>query len=181
MVIMSRLGKRDIQVPQGVEIKIDGGLVSVKGPKGELSREFGTLIEIKNEDGAIKLTPKGETLEHKAMWGTTASHIQNMITGVTEGFEKKLILEGTGWRMSVAGNTLELLVGYSHPVKMEVPEGIEATVEKSELTLKGINKEVVGSFASKVRAVRKPEPYKGKGFRYHDEVIERKQGKRTVA
>ena len=178
---MSRLGKRKIEIPPGVELKLEGGILHVKGSKGELTRGFGDLIDIKIEGDGVTLVPQGDTLEHKAMWGTTASHITNMITGVSEGFEKKLILEGTGWRMSVAGKELELLVGYSHSVKMQVPDGLEASVEKSELTIKGIDKELVGSFSSKVRAVRKPEPYKGKGFRYSDEVIERKQGKRTVA
>lgn len=177
---MSRLGKKPIEIPNGVTISFDNGIFSVKGPKGELKKEFKPIIEIKIEGNEITLTPKSETIESKALWGTYASHIGNMIEGVTNGYSKKLLIDGVGFKMGVTGNEVVLSVGFTNEVKLEIPEGLEVVPEKNTLTVNGIDKEAVGSFAAKIRSQKKPEPYKGKGIRYDGEVILRKQGKKTA-
>ena len=178
---MSRIAKKPIEIPSGVEIKNEGLTFTVKGPKGTLARDFKTnIVEIEVKDNNITLTPKGTDVFSKSLWGTYAAHLRNMIHGVTEGYEKKLIVEGVGFKSEVKGKNLEMALGFSHPVIMEIPEGITMTAEKNNLTISGIDKEAVGQFASQVRAKKKPEPYKGKGIRYEDEIIRRKQGKRTV-
>src|SRR3989344_618241 len=179
---MSRLGKKEIKIPTGVTVKQDGYLISVKGPKGELSRGFKADIIITLTSDSITLTPRGAvTVFKRALWGTYWSHIRNMITGVTEGYSEKLLIEGTGYKWAVSGSSLDLSLGFSHPVKLAIPTGLSVKTEKGELTVTGIDKEVVGSFAALVRSQKKPEPYKGKGIRYAEEVIERKQGKRSTA
>lgn len=179
--IMSRLGKKPIALPEKVEVTIEGSVVRVKGPKGELVREFKTdVIAIEKTDEGIVLTPAANDTFSQALWGTYASHIDNMIVGVTEGYEKKLIVEGVGFRVGLSGKVLEMSLGFSHTVKIEIPEGLEVSVEKNTITITGIDKELVGSFAAQVRAKKKPEPYKGKGIRYDDEVIRRKQGKKAA-
>lgn len=177
---MSRIGKKGIVAGDNTEIKLVGRLFSVKGPKGSLERNFPGDISIVIDGKNITLNLIKENKQTLALWGTYASHIKNMIKGVTEGFEKKLILEGVGYKSQVNGNKLALALGFSHPVEVEIPAGLSVKAEKNLLTISGIDKESVGSFSAKIRAMKKPEPYKGKGFRYHDEVIRRKQGKKSV-
>lgn len=177
---MSRLGKLPVTVPQGVTVTIEDRAFSVAGPKGTLTRTYRPqdVTVSWNEDGTISVVPK-ETPKARALWGTYAAHLRNMITGVTEGFSKVLELEGVGYRAEVKGDELVLNVGYSHPVAMPIPEGVTASVEKNTVTLTGYDLEVLGQFAANVRRVRPPEPYKGKGIRYRGEYIIRKQGKKS--
>lgn len=178
---MSRIGKQTVIVPSGTEVKLSGVTFSVKGPKGTLSRDFPGNIAININGNEITFTP-GKTGDRtlNALWGTYASHVKNMVTGVNEGYTKKLILEGVGFKSDVAGTTLNLSLGFSHPVKVAIPEGLTVTADKNIITVTGIDKELVGQFTSSIRAMKKPEPYKGKGFRYSDEVIRRKQGKKAA-
>lgn len=177
---MSRIGKKEITIPEKTEVVQNAGLVSVKGPKGSLERLFKPDIAISIEGKIVSLSVPKENNQTKALWGTYASHLKNMIKGVNEGFEKKLILEGVGFKSQVNGNKLVLALGFSHPVEVLIPEGLTVKAEKNVITITGADKELVGSFSAKVRALKKPEPYKGKGFRYDNEVIRRKQGKRSV-
>jgi large subunit ribosomal protein L6 len=175
---MSRIGKRPISVPQGVDVKIDGSKVSVKGPKGQLSRELRSEIDIKMEDGHILVSPKNDNKTSRSLYGLSRTLIANMVEGVTQGFTKNLEMIGVGYKAQLKGRNLVLNVGYSHPVEIEAPEGIElATEGPTKLLVSGIDKELVGNIAAKIRAVRKPEPYKGKGIRYQGEVVRRKAGK----
>lgn len=177
---MTRLGKQPVAVPSGVEVKLEGGVLTVKGPKATLSRPVReTDVSFKIEADAVTLEPK-ETDAAAAMWGTYAAHLRNMITGVTEGYEKILEIEGVGYRAEVKGKEIVLNVGFSHPVHLEIPEGITAEVVKNEIKLTGTDKDALGQFAANVRKVKKPEPYKGKGIRYQGEYIIRKQGKKAV-
>lgn len=176
---MSRLGKMPVAIPSGVEVTLTDGVLMVKGPKGTLSRTVKNDVDFTVEGSEVKLTPK-ETVLAKALWGTYAAHLHNMIKGVTEGFTKVLEIEGVGYRAEVKGNEIVLNVGFSHPVLLTIPEGITAVVEKSAITLTGADKDELGQFAANVRKVRKPEPYKGKGIRYRGEYIIRKQGKKAV-
>jgi len=177
---MSRIGKKGVLIPEKTEATINAGVFSVKGPKGSLERSFRPDISITIEGKHISLSVPKENNQTKVLWGTYASHIKNMVKGVNEGFEKKLILEGVGYKSQVNGNKLILALGFSHPVEVEIPPELNVKAEKNILTISGIDKELVGSFSAKVRALKKPEPYKGKGFRYFDEVIRRKQGKKSV-
>jgi large subunit ribosomal protein L6 len=177
---MSRIGKKGILVPGNVEVKLEGGHFNAKGPKGSLDRYFNAEVAIKIDGKDISLSIQKENKQTKALWGAYASHIKNMIKGVSEGFEKKLILEGVGYKSQVNGDKLNLALGFSHPVEVSIPAGLAVKAEKNLLTIAGIDKELVGSFSAKLRAMKKPEPYKGKGFRYHDEVIRRKQGKKSA-
>lgn len=177
---MSRIGKRPIAIPAKTEVTVSGSTLTVKGPLGQLQKEIHPFITISAENDSVVVSPKNDTKFARSLWGTFASHVQNMCAGVNEPYTKKLILDGVGYRMAVSGNTLTLNVGYSHHIDMDIPEGVNATVEKNELTVSGIDKDVVGQFAANVRATKKPEPYKGKGFHYDDEVILRKQGKKAV-
>lgn len=177
---MSRIGKKGIVIPEKTEVSMSSGIVSVKGPKGSLQRAFNSDIAIKIEGKDISFSLTKENKQTKALWGTYASHIKNMVKGVNDGFEKKLILEGVGYKSQVNGSKLVLALGFSHPVEVEIPEGLTVKAEKNVVTISGIDKELVGSFSAKIRALKKPEPYKGKGFRYFDEVIRRKQGKKSV-
>lgn len=178
--IMSRIGKQPIQIPEGVTAKIDGDAFVVEGPKGTLERELSSAVSVSINDGEVVVEPKGNSTFQRSMWGTVASHINNMIIGVTEGFQKKLTFSGVGYRANVNGKTLTLEMGYSHDVNLEIPEDLEISVEKDTITVGGPNKESVGQFAATIRAVRKPEPYKGSGIKYADEVIRRKEGKKAV-
>jgi large subunit ribosomal protein L6 len=178
--IMSRIGKQIITIPANTEVSKTESVITVKGPKGELKREFKDVVAFNIGDQEITLEPVGKDKLAQALWGTYASHLSNMIQGVNEPFAKKLIVEGVGYRAEMKGKDLVLNVGYSHPVEIKAPEGIELSVEKSEITVSGINKEDVGRISAEIRAVRKPEPYKGKGIRYIDEVIRRKEGKKNV-
>lgn len=175
---MSRIGNRILEIPANVEIKVENNIVSVKGPKGELSTEINKNINVEVKDNTVVVTRKND--EFKNFHGTTNANIKNMIKGVTEGFEKKLEAVGVGYRFAVKGNEIVVSAGYSHPVNVKVPEGI--TVESpsnTELFIKGANKQLVGEFAANVRKIREPEPYKGKGIRYSNETIIRKVGKKA--
>ena len=178
---MSRIGKQTVIVPTGTEVKLSGTTLFVKGPKGSLLRDFPGEITIHINGSEITFTPNKEgnrTLN--ALWGTYASHVKNMVIGVNEGYTKKLILEGVGFKSEVVGKSFNLALGFSHPVKVEIPEGLTVTAEKNNITVTGIDKELVGMFTASIRSMKKPEPYKGKGFRYSDEVIRRKQGKKAA-
>ncbi len=177
---MSRIGKKVISIPAGVEVTYNHPIFTVKGKEGTLTKNFNKDIEIKIENNQITLAPKTLTLESKALWGTYSSHIQNMVKGVVTPFVTKLILEGIGYKSEVKGTNLVLALGFSHQVNVPVPEGLKVTAEKNLITTSGADKELVGSFAAKVRSLKKPEPYKGKGMRYEGEVIKRKQGKKTA-
>jgi large subunit ribosomal protein L6 len=177
---MSRLGKQPVTIPKGVDVTVDKTTVTVKGPKGTLTRRVHPAVTITVAEGSATVVPNKEHELAAAMWGTFAAHLNNMVHGVTEGFEKKLQIEGVGYRAELKGRTLVLSMGFSHPVEMQVPEGIDAVVEKNIITLKGADNEQLGQFAADVRAVKKPEPYKGKGIRYVGEYIIRKQGKKAA-
>ena len=177
---MSRIGKQEIQIPKGVEVTKSGAVLTVKGPKGTLSKTFRDEITVTIANGLVTLNTNRNDKFSKSLWGTYASHIKNMIKGVETPYQKKLILEGVGFKSEVKGKEFVFALGFSHPVVVEIPEGITATAEKNNITITGIDKELVGSFAAAIRALKKPEPYKGKGMRYEDEVIRRKQGKKTV-
>jgi len=177
---MSRIGKQEILIPAGVEVTQSGAVFTVKGPKGTIKKNFRDDITIKIADGKINLNVKRNDKFSKSLWGTYASHIKNMIQGVQTPYQKKLILEGVGFKSEVKGKELVFALGFSHPVVVPIPEGITATAEKNNLSFTGIDKELVGSFTAAIRALKKPEPYKGKGMRYENEVIRRKQGKKTV-
>lgn len=175
---MSRIGKMPIPLPGGVDISIDGTAVAVKGPKGALQREVHGNMILKVEDGQLTVERPTESLIDKSLHGLTRSLINNMVIGVTSGFQKTLELSGVGYRASKQGEKLVLAVGYSHPVEMNPPEGIEIEVPApTKVIVKGIDKEKVGAFAANIRAVREPEPYKGKGIKYEGERIRRKAGK----
>jgi large subunit ribosomal protein L6 len=177
---MSRIGKQVISLPEKTEVTVTRELVSVKGPLGELSKKIHPVIDIKVEGREVTVHPKKETLESRALWGTFASHVKNMVSGVNKPFEKKLILEGIGYKSEVKGDKIVFALGFSHPVEVVIPKELKVTAEKNNITVSGINKELVGGFAADIRALKKPEPYKGKGMRYADEVIKRKQGKKTA-
>jgi large subunit ribosomal protein L6 len=177
---MSRLGKKAIIIPEKTEVTFSDHVFNVKGPNGELKREFKDDILIKVEGNEIKLEPKKGSQQAQALWGTYASHISNMINGVNTPYEKKLVVEGVGFKSDVQGNKIVMSLGFSHPVELTIPEGLKATAEKNVITISGIDKEKVGQFTAEIRAKRKPEPYKGKGIRYEDEVIRRKQVKKAA-
>ena len=177
---MSRIGNKPIEVPAGVEFDIKPGLVTVKGPKGELSQEISREMTVKEDDGVITVERPTDRGPHRALHGLTRSLIANMVVGVTEGYEKRLDIQGVGYRATSKGKGLELAVGYSHPVSIEAPEGIEFEVpQPTEIVVRGIDKQKVGQIAANIRESRPPEPYKGKGIRYRDEHVARKVGKRV--
>jgi large subunit ribosomal protein L6 len=177
---MSRIGKQPIPVPDGVEVTIDAGVVRVKGPKGELEQEVARDMEVRTEDGQIVVARPTDRGPHRALHGLTRSLIANMVEGVTEGFEKRLEIQGVGYRAQLRGSDVELAVGYSHPVQIRAPDGIEFEVPApTQIVVRGISKQVVGEMAARVRKVRPPEPYKGKGIRYAGEQVQRKVGKRA--
>ncbi len=178
---MSRIGKKPIEIPDNVEIKIEKRLVKIKGPKGEISKEIPLDIGIQIKDKEILLNPKRKTKKSGALWGLTRSLLYNDVKGVTQGFEKELELIGIGYRASVEKEKLLVLeVGFSHKIEIEVPEGINVSVKKNIITVSGIDKQKVGEVAAKIRKVRPPEPYKGKGIRYVGEKVRRKEGKKAV-
>jgi len=182
---MSRIGKKPILIPKGVEITVDDSKVTVKGPKGELSLKIRPEVKVTVEDGKllVALNPAINLKKEKrapAFWGLTRALLQNMVKGVTEGFEKKLELIGIGYRAQLEGEDLVLNVGFTHPVKVKKPEGIKFSVEKNVVSVAGIDKELVGQTAAKIRKIRPPEPYKGKGIRYVGEVVRKKLGKKAA-
>ena len=175
---MSRIGKKLIEIPSGVTVTNNDNTVTVKGPKGELTRTFHPDMEIKIEDSVLTVSRPSEHKEHRALHGTTRSLIANMVEGVSKGFERGLELIGVGYRAAKSGNKLVLNVGYSHPVEIVPEAGVEVEVpSQTKIIIKGIDKERVGALASNIRAVRSPEPYKGKGIRYEGEFVRRKEGK----
>jgi len=178
---MSRIGKQIIAIPQGVTVNLDGDILTVKGPKGEIKKTFRPVVKIMIEASEIKLELKNDSILAKALWGTYASHIINMIQGVTAGFEKKLIIEGVGFKANLQGDKIVLDIGFSHSVEEKIPAGVSLTVEKNLITVSGFDKEAVNQFAAIIRLHKKTEPYKGKGIRYEGEKVLRKQGKKTVA
>ncbi len=177
---MSRIGKKIIDIPVGTDVTLVDNVLTVKGKLGTLTRSFTDNVTITIADNKISFEPKRNSGDVKALWGTYASHVENLITGVNEGYTKKLILEGVGFKSEVQGTDLKLALGFSHPVVVPIPTGLTVTAEKNVITVTGIDKEVVGSFTAEIRSLKKPEPYKGKGFRYDTEVIRRKEGKKSV-
>ncbi len=175
---MSRIGRMPIAIPAGVTVEIaENNNITVKGPKGELNRVLPSEMEIKQEDGHVLVTRPNDLKKMKSLHGLTRTLVNNMVIGVTEGYTKVLEVNGVGYRAAKSGNKLTLNLGYSHPVIMEDPDGIESAVEGNKITIKGIDKEKVGQYAAEIRDKRRPEPYKGKGIKYADEVIRRKVGK----
>ncbi len=174
---MSKIGQLPIQIPSGVTIEITGKTVNVSGPKGKLSIVVNDLVSIKQEEGNLLVSVTKETKFAKSIWGTTRKLISNMVKGVTDGWSKQLELVGTGYRAEVQGKTLVLTVGYSHPVKIEAPDGVNFKVEKGIITVDGPDRQIIGQLSANIRGARPPEPYKGKGVKYVDEVIRRKAGK----
>jgi large subunit ribosomal protein L6 len=177
---MSRIGKQQLHIPAHTEVSYAGGVLTVKGPLGTLTKILPEFVTISIIDGVVTFAPKGDEPFDLAIWGTYASHTKNMLEGVNKPYVKKLILEGVGFKSEVKASELHLALGFSHPVVVKIPEGLTVTAEKNNITVTGINKELVGQFAASVRALKKPEPYKGKGFRYDTEVIRRKAGKKTA-
>ncbi|KKU52495.1 MAG: 50S ribosomal protein L6 [Candidatus Ryanbacteria bacterium RIFCSPHIGHO2_12_FULL_47_12b] len=178
---MSRIGKKSVTVPEGVNVTISETKVEVKGPRGVLDLKIPRGISVSLEDGKLITRPLEETHDTKKLWGTVRSLLANMVEGVTQGFEKKLVIEGVGYRASVSGKNLELSLGFSHPVKVEAPEGVEFKVEKNTILVSGFSKEKIGRVAAEIRALKKPEPYKGKGIHYFGEIIRRKAGKKATS
>lgn len=176
---MSRIAKKPIQIPNGVEVRTTPDHVLViKGPKGELTRRLHLHVTVAVEQGGVMVTVQNpEAVDDRALWGTFGSHVKNMIRGVTEGYMKKLEISGIGYKADVKGKNLALQVGYTHPVDFPIPDGITIAVEKSVITVSGIDKERVGAAAAEIRGIKEPEPYQGKGIKYSDEVVRRKAGK----
>ncbi len=177
---MSRVGKKHLTAPKGVDIKVGGGLVTVKGPKGELKMALSDEVSVKVDNGEVTVAARNpEERKSKAMWGTARANINNMVIGVTQGFQKDLELQGVGYRAAMKGKDLELSLGYSHPVVYKAPAGITfASAKPTEIKISGANKQAVGQVAAEIRSFRPPEPYKGKGVRYAGERIRRKEGKK---
>ena len=178
---MSRIGKRELIIPENVIVEINNNVVTVKGPKGTLNREFDKVIKVEVIDNKVIVKRENELKRSVSLHGTTNSHIKNMIDGVTKGFEKGLEAVGVGYKVAVKGNTIVINAGYSHPVEVEIPEGLTAeATSNTELVVKGIDKQKVTEFAANIRKIREPEPYKGKGIRYKDEHVRRKEGKKAA-
>lgn len=176
---MSRLANKPLAIPAGVTVTVNGAVVTVKGAKGELKREFPAFVSFAVADNAITTTLTKEHRSVRPMLGTAIAHMRNMIEGVSKGFQKKLLVEGVGFKWEVKGENVHLALGFSHPVIVAIPKGLTVATVKGEMTIDGIDKDMLGQFAANVRALKKPEPYKGKGIRYSDEVIRRKQGKKS--
>ncbi|MBI5405545.1 50S ribosomal protein L6 [Candidatus Kaiserbacteria bacterium] len=176
---MSRLAKKPISLGK-TDVSVSSGVLTVKGPKGTITKRVHPAVEIAIEGGAVSVTPKDRSRLAKALTGTFASHVKNMVKGVETPYVKKLVLDGVGYKMEVKGKDVVLAVGFSHPVSLSIPEDMTAKVEKNVMTLESANKESVGQFAANVRRVKPPEPYLGKGVRYEGEIIRRKQGKKAV-
>ena len=175
---MSRIGNKLINLPEGVTVSQNGNVITVKGPKGELSSEINSNIEVVVDGQSVSVKRPNDTKEMKTIHGTTRANLNNMIVGVSKGFTKTLEIVGVGYRASLKGNTLVVAAGYSHDVELEIPEGIKVELPKNtQVVVSGSNKQVVGQFAAEIRDVRPPEPYKGKGIRYEDEYVRRKEGK----
>ena len=178
---MSRIGQKKVEIPSNVTVTVDKGIVSVKGPKGELSLTLHNAVNAVIADGILSVEKNHNAKIAQAMWGTTTRLIANMIIGVTQGFEKKLELTGVGYRMALKGKTIEMALGFSHPVIVQIHEGITVVIENATMSISGTDKHAVGQFAANIRAFKPVEPYKGKGFRYSDEQVRRKEGKKASA
>ena len=176
---MSKVGKKPVEIPEDVKVDINEGKITVNGPKGKLEKILPSEVSLEKKDNVLVVGFKGSK-EKKALWGTWRSHIFNMLEGVKRGFEKRLKVEGVGWKAIIEGGNLVLNVGFSHPVKISPPEGISFSTEKNIIIVSGPDKELVGNVSAKIRKVRPPEPYKGKGVRYEDEVVRKKAGKKAV-
>ncbi|RLC30094.1 MAG: 50S ribosomal protein L6 [Deltaproteobacteria bacterium] len=174
---MSRIGKQPIPIPEGVEIKLEGDVIAVKGPKGMLERRIHPKVQVQVDPGHLIVSVAEQSREARSYHGLFRALIANMVTGVTNGFEKNLEIVGIGYRAELKGRTAVLHLGYSHPIHFDLPDGIDAKIDKTKITLSGINKELLGETAAKIRGFRKPEPYKGKGIKYTDEITRRKAGK----
>lgn len=175
---MSRVGKKTIKIPAGVTFEIKNREIFVKGPKGQLTRKLNDKVEVKIDNDVVSVSVVNENDKaERSLWGTFSSHIANMVQGVVEAYKKQLEVNGVGYKVSMQGKDLKIEVGFSHPVIYKIPEGIVASVEKNVITLEGSDKELLGDTAAQIRKIRKPEPYKGKGIKYMDEVIRRKEGK----
>lgn len=177
---MSKIGKKPIKIPKDISVIISDGIIKVMGPKGELERQIPREILVSQEGDELIVTPVSKSKKTPALWGTSRAVIANMIIGIEKGFEKKLEIEGIGFKAQIQGENLVLNLGFSHPVIFKVPEGVKITVEKNVITISGISKELVGQAAANIRALKKPEPYKGKGIRYVGEIIKRKAGKKVA-
>lgn len=182
---MSKIGKQQILIPSGVTVTVDGALLRIKGPLGENTIPQHRAVKAEITGDSLQFSPvksvESLTSQDRSLWGTAAAHARNAIEGVTKGFEKKLEINGVGYRASMEGTTLVLAIGFSHPVKYAVPKGIEVRVDKNIITVRGFNKNLVGQTAAEIRAYKEPEPYKGKGIKYDTEVIRRKAGKKAAA
>lgn len=177
---MSKVGKKPIAIPGGVAVSVENNAVKVTGPKGELSFNLPKEVELKLDGNQILVLPVGKSKKTPALWGTVRAIVANMVVGVEKGFEKKLEIEGVGFKVQLQGNDLVLNLGFSHPVFFKTPEGVKIGVEKNTITVSGVSLELVGQTAANIRALKKPEPYKGKGIRYAGEVIKRKAGKKVA-
>lgn len=178
---MSRIGKRNITIPSGTEVRVSDDEIVVKGKGGELKKPLHSGVTVTVSGSDVTVAPKGHSRLSQALWGTYAAHLKNMIAGVNTPFTKKLQIEGIGYRAEMAGKQIKLLIGLSHPVLVDVPQNVTVAIEKNIITVTGADKDIVGQFAATVRALKKPEPYKGKGIRYEGEVVREKQGKKSVA
>jgi large subunit ribosomal protein L6 len=177
---MSRIGKKPIPIPSGVEVEISPGSVAVKGPKGRLQERINPEITVAQEDGALTVSRPTDRADHRALHGLTRSLVANMVTGVTDGYERRLEIQGVGYRAAMRGSDLEMQLGFSHPVAVKAPEGISFEVpQPTQIVVRGISKQQVGEIAAQIRKWRPPEPYKGKGIRYEGEQVQRKVGKRA--
>ena len=177
---MSRVGKKPIEIPSGVSVVISNGSVTVKGPKGEITRSINPEVSLRQENSTLIVVPVAKTKRTPALWGLTRAIVAHSVEGVSRGFEKKLEIEGIGYRVNLDGKDLVFALGFSHPVKFPAPAGIEFKVEKNVMRVSGFDKELVGETAAKIRALKKPEPYKGKGIHYQGEVVRRKAGKKAT-
>ena len=176
---MSRVGKRPVELPEGITVNITANEVTIKGKKGELNATFPETVKLQKNQDKITISPQNETKNAKSVWGMTRTIINNMVLGVSEGYTKNLEINGVGYRASIEGNILTLQLGYSHDIKLAIPNDLDVKCLKpTEISVNGINKQKVGQFASEIRMLRKPEPYKGKGIKYQDEFIRRKEGKK---
>ena len=178
---MSRTGKKLIAIPAGTEVSVSGSEIIVKGKGGTLKRAMHGEVSVKVDGTSISVTPVSQSRLARALWGTYAAHVRNMIQGVSQPFAKKLQVEGIGFRAELSGKHLSFMIGFSHPVKVAIPEGLAVAVDKNIITISGPDREQVGQFAASVRALKKPEPYKGKGIRYEGEVVRKKQGKKVTS
>ncbi|MEI6305095.1 MAG: 50S ribosomal protein L6 [Candidatus Taylorbacteria bacterium] len=177
---MSRIAKKPIVIPAKTEASYSGGIFTVKGPLGTLTMIMKPHVNVVIENGTITLTLTNQTLQAKALWGTYAAHIKNMIAGVNKPFEKRLIIDGIGYKADIKGKDIVLALGFSHTITLPIPTDLKVTTEKNTVIISGMNKEKVGQFSAVIRSMKKPEPYLGKGVRYSDEVIRRKQGKKAA-